>query len=203
MGAGPQRRRSAPRSISALDSSAAGEGEPPLPPGSRTLCSDTCHEVFTDEVTMPLFETAGPTKLAELRSRGQDPTKTHDALAKLGKTQRQRRAAQHEWDRRHAGDDVRAEVFQQSIFPLLDGMPLSVPDEGDRSEFALLLDDQAGNEGSARHVFGRTGPHCHSSKWRAAGIVAAVVQSSYGPTKPARSLSFGLCLRLKVVLRRL
>jgi hypothetical protein len=38
---------------------------------------------------------------------------------KLGATQRERRAAQAAWELEHAADDLRPEVFQQSIFPLL------------------------------------------------------------------------------------
>ena len=44
---------------------------------------------------------------------------------KLGATQRERRAAQAAWELEHAADDLRPEVFQQSIFPLLQSMPLS------------------------------------------------------------------------------
>ena len=35
---------------------------------------------------------------------------------KLGATQRERRAAQAAWELEHAADDLRPEVFQQSIF---------------------------------------------------------------------------------------
>ena len=40
-------------------------------------------------------------------------------------TQRERKAAQAAWQVEHAADDLRPEVFQQSIFPLLQSMPLS------------------------------------------------------------------------------
>jgi len=92
---------------------------------NRTVCSD-CHDDYVSQVAMPAFEAAGPTKLAELRAQGKDPTKTPAAKAKLGATQRERQAARRVWEQGHGHDDLQTEMFQQTILPLLNSVPLSV-----------------------------------------------------------------------------
>ncbi len=92
--------------------------------GRGRLCSATCRAVYRQETLEPRFAAAGPAALAALRARGSDPSKTPEARAKVGATQRARAAARRAWERDQAGTTADPETFRRAVLPLLQHVPL-------------------------------------------------------------------------------
>jgi len=92
----------------------------------QTLCSAACRDVYRREVIIPGLQLAGPAALAELRSKGADPSRTIDARTKVGSTQRDRVRARAQWERDHSGEDFDPAEFRRHVLPALQAVPLSV-----------------------------------------------------------------------------
>jgi hypothetical protein len=67
----------------------------------------------------------GPEALAQKRAEGQDPARTPEALAKLGKSIAQRNQERREWEHEHRGAHVDPDIFRREILPGLRAVSLS------------------------------------------------------------------------------
>jgi hypothetical protein len=74
---------------------------------------------------MPRFQAAGPSRLAELRAQGANPSATPQAQEKRRATMKARAEARSAWERGHPSMASDENTFRREVFPKLPDASLS------------------------------------------------------------------------------